>query len=44
VGACLNAAHTAGTVAALEKLGVSLEFARDAFVRFGLDGAAVISF
>jgi len=44
VGACLNAANTAGTVAALEKLGVSLEFARDAFVRFGLEGAAVISF
>ena len=44
VGACLNAATSAGTVEALSARGLTLEFARDAFVRFGLEGASVISF
>lgn len=44
VGACRNAANAAGTVDALTTRGVRLEFARDAFVRYALEGAAVISF
>ena len=44
VGACLNDARAAGTVEELEGRGFALQFARDAFVRFGLEGATVISF
>jgi hypothetical protein len=44
VGACLNAANGAGTVDELKSRGITLEFARDAFVRFGLETAAVITF
>ena len=44
VGACLNAANAAGTGDELTARGITLEFARDAFVRFGLEGATVISF
>lgn len=44
VHACLNAANAAGTAEALSSRGLSLEFARDAFVRYALEGAAVISF
>lgn len=44
VGACLNAANGAGTAAEITALGISLEIARHAFVRFGLEGAAVITF
>jgi len=44
VGACLNAANAAGTTDALTARGLTLEFARDAFVRFGLEGATMISF
>jgi hypothetical protein len=44
VGACVDAANTSGSAVALEGLGIHLEFARDAFVRFGLEGAAVITF
>jgi hypothetical protein len=44
VGACLNAANSANNAAELQAIGISLEFARDAFVRFGLESAAVISF
>ncbi len=44
VGTCLNAANAAGTADALTARGVTLEFARDAFVRYTLDGATVISF
>jgi len=44
VGACLNAATAAGTVDELTARGITLQYARDAFVRFALEGAAVISF
>ncbi len=44
VGACVNAALANGQNEALTEKGVTLEFARDAFVRFGVDGAAVLSF
>lgn len=44
VGACLNAANAAGTSEELTARGITLEFARDAFVRHTLDGATVISF
>jgi hypothetical protein len=44
VGACLNAATAAGTVEALTARGITLQFARDAFARYGLESASVISF
>ena len=44
VGACLNDARAAGTVENLEGRGIRLQFARDAFARFGIEGATVISF
>ena len=44
VGACLNSATAAGTVDALTERGITLQYARDAFTRYGLEGAAVISF
>ncbi len=44
VHACLNAANNAGTAEVLAARGLSLEFARDAFVRYALEGATVISF
>lgn len=44
VGACLNAAHAAGTEQALADRGITLQYARDAFVRFALEGATVINF
>jgi len=44
VGACVNAAIGAGNESALRDRGVELQFARDAFVRWALEGAAVISF
>ena len=44
VGACLNAATAAGTVEALTARGITLQFARDAFARYGIEGASVISF
>lgn len=44
VGACLNAARAAGTEQVLEGRGIRLQYARDAFVRFALEGAAVINF
>lgn len=44
VGACLKRRTAAGTVDALTERGVKLQFARDAFVRCGLEGAAVITF
>ncbi len=44
VGACLNAAQAAGTEAALARRGITLQYARDAFVRFALEGASVINF
>ncbi len=44
VGACLNAAHAAGTEESLTARGITLQFARDAFVRYALDGATVLTF
>lgn len=44
VGACLNAARAAGTEQALQGRGITLQYARDAFVRFALEGATVINF
>jgi len=44
VGACLNAARAAGTEKALAERGVKLSYARDAYVRFALEGATVINF
>ncbi|MGC8510422.1 MAG: hypothetical protein ACP5PB_06075 [Acidimicrobiales bacterium] len=44
VGACLNAARAAGTEEALTARGITLQFARDAFVRYAVEGATVVSF
>lgn len=44
VGACLNAARAADTEAALSARGITLQYARDAFVRWALEGATVIGF
>jgi hypothetical protein len=44
VGACLNAARAAGTEEELAKRGIHLQYARDAFVRYALEGATVITF
>ena len=44
VGACLNAANASGTAEELRGRGLTLQYARDAFARYGLEGAAVITF
>jgi hypothetical protein len=44
VGACANAADANGTRPMLSARGVTLQYARDAYVRFALEGATVISF
>ncbi|SDK61226.1 hypothetical protein SAMN05421869_11772 [Nonomuraea jiangxiensis] len=44
VGACVNAAKADGTDEELRKRGFTLEVARDAFLRFALEGATVITF
>ncbi|WP_298345029.1 hypothetical protein [Ferrimicrobium sp.] len=44
VGACLNAAQAAGAEQTLSDRGINLQYARDAFVRFVLEGATVIGF
>lgn len=44
VGACLSAAEAGGTADALTSRGISLQFARDAFARFALEGATVVTF
>jgi hypothetical protein len=44
VGARVNAARAAGTEQALSARGITLQYARDAFVRFALEGATVIGF
>ena len=44
VGVCVNAAIANAQEKALAARGVTLEFARDAFIRFAVDGAAVLSF
>jgi len=44
VRTCRNTAEAMGTVATLTELGFGLEYARDAFVRYAVEGATVISF
>jgi hypothetical protein len=44
VGACLNAARAAGSERALSERGIALQYARDAYVRFALEGATVLNF
>ena len=44
VSACKNTAEAKGTTEALKAKGVHLEFARDAYLRYGAEGAAVINF
>ena len=44
VGACLNAARAAGTETVLSGRGITLQYARDAYVRFALEGATVLNF
>lgn len=44
VGACVNAARAAGTEETLIARGITLEFVRDAFVRYALVGATVLTF
>jgi hypothetical protein len=44
VGACVNAARAAGTEEALSARGIRLQFARDAFVRYAVENATVVSF
>lgn len=44
VGACLNAAIGAGVDDVLRARGLSMQFARDAFVRWAVEGATVINF
>lgn len=44
VGACLNSADAAGTADAITARGITLQYARDAFVRYAQEGATVISF
>ncbi|MBW4030292.1 MAG: hypothetical protein HIU57_06395 [Acidobacteria bacterium] len=44
VGACLNAARAAGREEALTARGITLQFARDAFVRYAVENASVLSF
>ena len=44
VSTCKNTAEAKGTTEALKTKGVIVEFARDAFLRYGSEGAAVINF
>lgn len=44
VGACVNAARANGHEEALAARGIELSFARDAFARYALEGATVITF
>jgi hypothetical protein len=44
VGACVNAARAAGLEDALRARGLRLQYARDAFIRWALEGATVITF
>jgi hypothetical protein len=44
VGACLNAAEAAKVDKILTDRGIRLQYARDAFIRFALEGATVIGF
>jgi len=44
VGTCLNTAEAKGTSESLKKDGIILEFARDAFLRYGAENASVLTF
>jgi hypothetical protein len=44
VGASVDGARSDGTEAALRSLGLTLEDSGEAFIRYALDGAAVLSF
>jgi hypothetical protein len=44
VKACLNDAKDMGATEALAARGIQLEFAREAFIRYALEGATVVSF
>lgn len=44
VSTCKNTAEAKGTTEALKANGIEVEFARDAFLRYGLEGVAVINF
>jgi len=44
VRTCRNTAEAIGKAAEFTKLGFGLEYARDAFVRYAVEGATVISF
>jgi len=44
VRTCRNTAEAIGAVEKFAAMGIELEYARDAFVRYALEGATVISF
>jgi hypothetical protein len=44
VHTCRSIAEDLGKTEAFTQLGLTLEFARDAFIRYAVEGAAVISF
>ncbi len=44
VHVCRSIAEDLGKAVEFEQLGLTLEYARDAFVRFALEGASVVSF
>jgi hypothetical protein len=44
VGTCISIAEGLGAVETFKTRGLRLEYARDAFVRFALEGATVIGF
>ena len=44
VSTCKNTAEAKGTTEALKAKGVNVEFARNAFLRYGAENAAVITF
>jgi hypothetical protein len=44
VGACVNAARADGAEEALRARGITLNVARDEFLRFTLEGATVVTF
>ncbi|MGC9221817.1 MAG: hypothetical protein ACP5H2_10785 [Solirubrobacteraceae bacterium] len=44
VNVCLNAAHAAGSEEMLSARGIGTQYARDAYIRWALEGAAVLNF
>ncbi|MEX1027873.1 MAG: hypothetical protein WD049_07690 [Candidatus Paceibacterota bacterium] len=44
VSTCKNTAEAKGTTDALTAKGINLEYARDAFLRYGSESAAIITF